>query len=169
MLVPACREAQEDRRAAAGPRRAAGAPHSLIGTLHSCPIKPQPGDRARQGLAPGRGGVTRWDQPCNTGRWPGRGWGRLGVGLAAAPGHQPCWATLGRPPALSGPGFPRQVTAPLPWLPPAPHAPSPLTHSRWGRPTPALRLRGQGQGRPSTRGGSLNSLTGPLGPGPGTQ
>lgn len=112
--------------AAQQPRRAIGAPHSLIGTLHSCPIKPQAGDRARQGLAPGQGGVTRWDQPCNTGRWPVRGRGRLGVGLATAPGHQTCCVTLGPPPTLSGPGFPLQVTAPLPWLPPGappPHSP----------------------------------------------
>lgn len=56
-------------------------------------------------MAPGQGGVTRQDQPCNTGCQAGRGWGRPGVGLAAAPGCQTCCVTLGQLPTLSGPVF----------------------------------------------------------------
>lgn len=56
-------------------------------------------------MAPGQGGVTRQDQPCNTGCQAGRGWGRPGAGLAAAPGCQTCCVTLGQLPTLSGPVF----------------------------------------------------------------
>lgn len=112
LLVSGQREACEGRRAGGGlavdsqqPPWTFGACSPAIETPNSCPIKPLARDRARQRLAPGQGGVTRQDQPCNTSRLPGRGRGRPGVGLAATPGHQTCCVTLDQPPTLSGPGF----------------------------------------------------------------